>query len=290
MNASKCMKEMRRFPARGGQGRALSRLQLAFTLIELLVVITIIGIVAAISVPAIKNFNKADADAAATRQLLDDIARARQFAISHRSTVYMTFVPSDFWTLPGFNFNSFTLEQKTIISNLLARQMIGYNFISLRDVGDQLGQPFPKYLSEWRSLPEGMFICTNKFMRSSDTLVMYDPFNPPRPGYPTITTYSVRGFDTNIVPFPTADSPIYLNFPCLTFNSNGQLVSNDQREEEIIPLARGKAILSLDANKRPFFSRPTLEENPPGNSTNAYTLIVVDSLTGRAHVEHQTPQ
>ena len=81
-------------------------LRRAFTLVEMLVVIAIIGIVAAISVPALKNFQKADASAAATRQLLDDVARARQFAISQRSTVYMVFVPRNFWDNGGYQPNA----------------------------------------------------------------------------------------------------------------------------------------------------------------------------------------
>jgi len=272
---------------RGGQGAS----ECAFTLVEMLVVISIIGIVAAISVPALKNFQKSDADAAATRQLLDDIARARQFAISQRSTVHMVFVP-DCWSALQNNWPLYNIEQKTAASNLLPRQLVGYNFISLREVGSQPGQSSPRYLSEWRTLPEGMFIATNKFSPPpSGVTVVYDPPVPPSPPFlPTVRTFNVRGFESNSVPFPTADSPTYFNLPCLTFNHLGQLVPNDNRDEEIIPLARGKAVPALDVNKRPAFSRPTLEENPVGNSTNAFALIVVDRLTGRAHIERPTPQ
>lgn len=277
---------------RVGQGASES----AFTLVEMLVVISIIGIVAAISVPALKNFQKSDADAAATRQLLDDIARARQFAISQRSTVHMVFVPAGFWNSPSYAAllasPNLTAEQRVAVTNLLPRQMIGYNFISLREVGSQPGQSTPRYLSEWRTLPEGMFIATNKFSPPpSGVTVVYDPPVPPSPPFlPTVRTFNVRGFESNSVPFPTADSPAYFDLPCLTFNHLGQLVPNDNRDEEIIPLARGKAVPALDVNKRPSFSRPTLEENPVGNSTNAFALIVVDRLTGRAHIERPTPQ
>ena len=68
----------------------------AFTLIELLVVISIMGLVAALAVPAIKNLGKSNTQTAALRQFLDDIGRARQLAISDHTTVYMVFVRTQF--------------------------------------------------------------------------------------------------------------------------------------------------------------------------------------------------
>ena len=71
----------------------------AFTLIEMLVVISILGILAALTVPALKNLGKSNAALGASRQMLDAVGRARQLAIANRTTVYMVFVPTNFWTL-----------------------------------------------------------------------------------------------------------------------------------------------------------------------------------------------
>ena len=70
----------------------------AFTLIEMLVVISILGILAALTVPALKNLGKSNAAISASRQLLQAVGRARQLAIANRTTVYMIFVPTNFWT------------------------------------------------------------------------------------------------------------------------------------------------------------------------------------------------
>ena len=75
----------------------------AFTLIELLVVISIMGLLAALAVPALKNLGKSNIQTSAARQLLDDVGRARQLAISQHTTVYMVFVPTNFVNLINYN-------------------------------------------------------------------------------------------------------------------------------------------------------------------------------------------
>jgi prepilin-type N-terminal cleavage/methylation domain-containing protein len=270
-----------------------------FTLIEMLVVIAIIGILAAMSVPAFNNMRKADAAAAATRQLQDDLARARQFAISRRTTVYMVFVPLVFWgdINPDGSFhnnrvsyNALSLADRAAAANLLDKQLTGYNFVSLREVGGQPGQYHPRYLDEWRTLPEGTFIPEFKFSPRASGIItrIFDPAPPLTPQ----TSFDVPGFSyTNNIPFPTADAvaATYVSVPYIAFNSLGQLIS--ERDEEIIPLARGTVAHAFDpVTKVPLFSLPSLIEKPPGNSSNAFTLLFVNRLTGRAHVEKQKIQ
>ena len=265
----------------------------AFTLIELLVVIAVIGIVAAMTVPALNTMKKSDAAAAATRQMLDDVARARQFAISQRTTVYMVFVPQGFWGPDEVPFiQQFTARERLEITNMLARQLIGYNFLALREVGDQPGAYRPKFLTEWRTLPDGMFIPTYKFYPPVPGPGYTEIFDPPQPAaQPIIATYPVFAFTNVAMPFPLANSAYLLTVPCIAFNHLGQLDSSlHTRDEELIPLARGKSSQPLNANKQPYFGLPEFKEVPDGNSSNAFTLVVVEKLTGRAHIERQSIQ
>src|SRR5260370_11204134 len=59
-----------------------TRPAVAFTLMELLVVMGIIALLAVVSLPALRGISKSNAMAAANRQLLDDVALARQYALS----------------------------------------------------------------------------------------------------------------------------------------------------------------------------------------------------------------
>lgn len=255
----------------------------AFTLIELLVVIAIIGILAAISAPVFKNLRATDAMAASTRQLLDDVARARQYAISQRTTVYMIFCPTNFWVDP--NFTSLPPSERLKGEKLYGKQLTAYTFVTLRSVGEQPGQVSPRYLSPWHTLPDGAVIPLFKFFDRTYITPIQDP---PLPAAPT-RVFRVPGFSvTNNIPFPSAEAYApgrkYVSIPYLAFDFQGKLVSG---MDEYIPLARGSASYTLDANKFPTNRPPVLAESPAGNSTNAFSLVHIDWLTGRARLEKQ---
>jgi prepilin-type N-terminal cleavage/methylation domain-containing protein len=260
----------------------------AFTLIELLVVITILGILAGLSVPALKNIGKSDANTSAARQLLDDVGRARQFAISQHTTVYMVFVPTNFW-------NNLPIAQRSNrgVTNLCDKQMTGYTFVSTGAVGDQPGRHAWHYLAPWQNLPDGTFIAQQKFQQRSQT-----PY--------TITdaasgaAYTIYGFEnvTN-VPFPfetnsTAANPQRFFLPCIAFNYLGQLTTSQltpapSTQDEYIPLAAGTVSPAINPATRALqLGTASATETPPGNSTNsAYNIIQIDALTGRAVLKFQ---
>ncbi len=269
----------------------------AFTLVEMLVVISIIGILAAIAMPVVANFRKADSMLAATRQMQDDVERARMLAISQRTTVYMVFCPSNFWSDPAYAALNSTPEIAKA-NKLWDKQLQAYTFVTLRSVGNQPGQVNPRYLSEWRTLPQGAMIALFKFKpRGQPATLVTDP---PWPATPT-RTFPVKGFDvTTDIPFPSPDAAphfatiagkkSYVALPYIAFNYLGQLLppaSQVVAEHEYIPLAKGNVNPALDVNKIPQKLPPTVTEQPPGSSTNAFTLVHIEPLTGRARLEKQ---
>jgi type II secretory pathway pseudopilin PulG len=251
----------------------------------LLVVIAILGIMAGLTVPVLKNFAKSDATLGASRQLLDGVARARQLAISQRTTVYMVFVPPNFWNgLSSAQTN--TPAGMTAAINLCDKQFTGYTFVSLRSVGDQPGPGAPHYLAPWQTLPDNTFIALAKFTNSpAQYYTITDPISA--------AAYNVYGFDTNAaIPFPTENAAPWIPMPYIAFNYLGQLVSGQDPGGENIPIAKGSVLFARDPATKTFqFNPPDASEMPPGNSTNsAYNIVHIDRLTGRAILEFQKVQ
>jgi prepilin-type N-terminal cleavage/methylation domain-containing protein len=264
----------------------------AFTLIEMLTVIAIIGILAAIIGPSLGNF-KPNVTAAATQQLLTDIGQARQLAISQHTTVYMVFVPPGFAQDPAcVALRSIQRQEWSNCVSLLGKQMTGYNFVSLRNVGDQPGRHTVRYWSSWKSLPDGAFIPIQKFASPQPfsiytNILQVSAFS---------NTFNIPFPDAQAQPIGTATWERWTTVPYIAFNYLGQLVQlNGSTEslrpaDEAIPLARGSVLYPHDPATK--MNNPALLpdaiEVPPGNSTNtSFNLVCIDRLTGRAYVKRQ---
>ena len=246
----------------------------------------IIALLATIGLPALRGMSKSNRLTAATRQMLDDLALARLRAISGRTTVYVVFAPhTDIAGRLTGETNNLARRQLT---NLLTAPYTTYALVAKRTVGDQPGRENPRYLTDWKRLPDGIVIATNKFFAMSPLNRDY-PTTSGRPWY-EVLEYAA-GFDRldNVpgrdgLPFPITGSydrtAPYLRLPVLAFDSMGQLLS---REDEIIPLAEGSIFFKPDQNGR--LSIPDLEIKPPRNWTNNF--IRVNWLTGRAVLERR---
>jgi hypothetical protein len=210
------------------------------------------------NLPSLRNTNTMFS---ASRQLMEDLKFARLRAINDRTTVYLLLLPrvSDLQALNGsFNVNLFVTNSAA--NNLLEGQGAMYALYSRRSVGDQPGRISPHYLTEWRTLPEGIFVATNSF---TDTNV----------------------FQTNLsFVFPEETGTNRVKLPYLAFGPNGELTSHGY--DVAIPLARGGGLpLARLANDTLPVQDLELMEQPPGNSTNNFNHIVINRLTGRSRVE-----
>lgn len=304
------------------------KIQRAFTLIEMLMVISIIGIIAGLSIPVIKNFGKADVTVSASRQLLDGIGRARQLAMSDRTTVYMVFVPTNFWTTPdgtppnsGWGKAVAQAGQLSVLTNLFDKQLTGYTFMTYGALGDQPGQHAWHYLDSWQSLPDGTYIPTWKF--SNPGLIGQNTFSFSDPANANYS-FNINQFSfTNTFPFPSTNVEAYMagatwpSLPYIAFNYLGQLsdysgnmLSGAGRKSSFkgvpqgpgydldfagggvdIPLAQGAVVYGHDGNRALLMGVPGIVEEPPGNATNiAYNVIHIDPLTGRATLKYHKMQ
>lgn len=306
--------------APGGSPFRSSSRHRAFTLVEMLTVIAIIGIIAALTMPVLKNFGKGNVAVSASRQLLDDVGHARQLAMSQRTTVYMVFIPTNYFvpttpTSPTHklfdlpNYPTMTSTQLLAATNLLDKQLTGYIIMALGAVGDQPGNHQWHYLTSWQSLPNGAYIPMWKFTNPGGPFVPFvfsDPINP------NIWFHIYQFSYTNTFPFPTESSPSASQFgmmlPYIAFNYLGQLagysgqmlttagytnIDLDYTGGGIdIPLVQGSVLPPHDVNTRALVpGAPQVTEMPPGNSTNiAYSVVHIDPLTGRATLEFHKMQ
>ena len=281
---------MARRPVCASRVRGWGRFSRAFTILELMLVIGIIGLMAALALPHLSGFTKGNTMTAATRQLLDDVALARQRAMVNRSEVCMVFLPPNFWTNDqlGGSQNSFSNNQITTSSR---HQYAAYALVSLRTVGDQPGLSNVHYLTDWRFLPQGIFIYPVPIDQLGRRPIEFIPTNTTsQPA--TIPTVVVTPFTNNILfPFPSTFVPIHFNLRICPILDLARTASLSPAAINIIAVDQRQYFFPVEPewaarNGRPMAANATAPvETPPGKSTTIPNLIHIDWLTARAKIE-----
>lgn len=270
--------------------RAARRVVAAFTLLEMLVVVAIIGMLAAVSVPAIRALTQTNTVAAGHRQLLDDLAYARQLAVSGRRVVYLVLVPP---TMRGHadtirsadpNLYPPRVKDRALrqLTNLVDGQYTAYALFTRRTVGDQPGRDHPTYLTDWRRLPDGIVFDTNVFVDLGNLWLTVA----------NRTNAAHRPLPYAWFPFPTEDSP-ELRLPYVAFNPQGRMYYEGGVEPvlagESIPLLRGSVFYPRDnLDRYDLRSPPDLALSQRGDTNRME--VRVDWLTGRARVHRPWEQ
>src|SRR5439155_11216421 len=123
------------------------------------------------------------------------------------------------------------------------KTMIAYNYVSLRSLGDQPGRWTARYLSSWKTLPDGVMIAPEKF-GPRRLQVLPDITNNVGS---QVLVMKVFGFSqTNNIPFPSEEtSPAagkapYITVPYIGFNYLGQFIGQSigqsiPSQSELIP-------------------------------------------------------
>jgi prepilin-type N-terminal cleavage/methylation domain-containing protein len=257
----------------------------AFTLLELMLVIAIIGFIAAVALPHVAGIGQANSMTSATRQLLDDVALARQRAMVNRSTVYMVFLPPMFWTNFWTNASFSPSMYGQQVSNLMMHQYSAYALVSLATVGDQPGQHHPQYVTDWRILPSGVFIAPFEFTLANAAMNATTNIFTTNTLAGTTVVSPIQQWQTVTVPFPslystnTYGANTSMLLPCIGFTPQGSLTT--RFVNQYIALARGSIFYPTDTNGVPLFQPPNLAEVPPGNDVRNPNLIQIDWMTAR---------
>jgi hypothetical protein len=142
------------------------RSERGITLVEMIVVVAIAVMMMRLLLPAFKGLGGSKQSFAATTQFIGDLSTARLMAMNNGSPVYVVFMPlAQPWGSPATSQIQGDppaglrpyFELPNGGNPRLGGQLVSYAFYAEYVLGDSLGNPSRRWLSDWKQLPEGAF-------------------------------------------------------------------------------------------------------------------------------------
>jgi hypothetical protein len=256
------------------------RSERGITLVEMIVVVAIAVIMMRLLLPAFKGLGGSKQSFAATIQFIGDLSTARLMAMNNGSPVYVVFMP-----LAG-HINDPSLSS-TLLPNpkpyfelpnggnpKLGGQLVSYAFYAEYVLGDSLGSPSKRWLSDWKQLPEGAFF-PSQMLR--DLMVENNDYGN-TPGNDHLLIRHVRN---------SGPPGIDMKLPYIGFDARGGVIGVPRKSDQgaIIRLVEGGV---LPPEKNPSTGEYSWNDatgfnaDEPLNIGRAENYVLINFQTGRA--------
>ncbi len=253
---------------------APSRERRAFTLVEMVVVLAIAIALMSVMLPALKGLRGDKYSLSATTQLIADFNNARLAAINGGSPVYVVFMPKFLPNTDAMSDAEKTYFQKNKLANQqLGGQLISYAFFAEYALGDNLGQPSRRWVSDWKYLPEGTYLPSEMLRKLKQANV-----NTPEP--------------LLLVPHLSNDAKVNFNWhlPYIGFDSRGRLLGVKPATPDsvgaVIRVVEGGILPPEKRADGTYLMGPSDE---PVREAKVQNSILINYLTGRPNTMVVTP-
>ena len=256
------------------------RSERGITLVEMIVVVAIAVIMMRLLLPAFKGLGGSKQSFAATTQFIGDLSTARLMAMNNGSPVYVVFMPlAGYINDPSLSPPPSCANPKPYFELLdggnprLGGQLVSYAFYAEYVLGDSLGSPSRRWLSDWKQLPEGAFFPS----------AMLDDLQDDNDDY--ADDMDIPDFS---VPHVRNGPPVVdMKLPYIGFDARGEVIGVKRGSDRgaIIRLAEGGV---LPPEKNPstgeysWKAATGFDADEPLNIGRAENYVLINFKTGRA--------
>ena len=256
------------------------RSERGITLVEMIVVVAIAVMMMRLLLPAFKGLGGSKQSFAATTQFIGDLSTARLMAMNNGSPVYVVFMPlaqpwgspptSQIQGNPQAGLRPY-FELPNGGNPRLGGQLVSYAFYAEYVLGDSLGSPSRRWLSDWKQLPEGAFFPSEMLKELFDDNRDYEN--------------SLGSNKELYIPHVRNNGPSgpAMFLPYIGFNGRGRLIGVMEKPNDrgrIIRLVEGGVLPpEIDSSTGNYLVQNADE---PLNIERAENYVLINFHTGRA--------